>query len=271
MCLIAFFDKPDLTFTDTELDTIRHNNSDGMGIMYRSGGRVRVHRSLDEINIPNITPIAVHWRFATHGNVSKKGCHPHWIMSKDFGDPYDLALMHNGSMDYWDDLGALSDTAIFCKTVLRPILLADPEAYTSTEFWLHVVRESRDTGSKFILCHSEYGFTGVPNLGEWTNRNGILVSNTYSFAPPRHLSLKKRESKWSGNYSRAWEWDDDEAAEVVANALIVPEDPYSDWIDENGDVRAWWDREDPIDEPHCTAGADWSEDAEEIRRALLGR
>ena len=195
MCLIAYTNDGSF-LTQEELKATEHHNADGCGFMYLAGGRVRVRKSRGTLPVPHgVTEFAMHWRYSTSGKVTRKAAHPHFILNKDWGDDVDLAVMHNGVFSgdefYPKHEDNLSDTQIWVRDILRPMLRINPEMYNATwsEFWDRVWDDVLvNSSSKVLFLHSELGFTSVPEMSRWDrSRDGIVVSNTYSLAPaPRY-------------------------------------------------------------------------------------
>lgn len=188
MCLIAVTPHEDATkfLTPFEEESARLINADGIGSMWIDGGRVHVRKGLGErIYRPALgVRYAVHWRYATSGNADRVGCHPHVVMSKSWGDPYDLALMHNGVFHWLSSATQeVSDTMLWVRHVLRPMLRKSPGwlADGLSPFWNQVVDDVERSGSKVLFAGSTVGWIAWPMLSDWPcSEDGAHVSNLYS-------------------------------------------------------------------------------------------
>ena len=129
-------------------------NPDGVGIMWADRGRLEIRRSLEMKRmwefireVPADTGFAVHCRIATHGGINKRNCHPFKVTP-------DIYLMHNGILPLKDANNIESDTALFAKRVLRPILLENSRLYESTAF-INLLRLAGGDYNKFLLLNSD--------------------------------------------------------------------------------------------------------------------
>lgn len=191
MCLIAY--SPDAKaipaniFVNADVD-----NPDGIGFMSALGvarflGIDQYSRAVTYMDrlVAQHVPYAIHWRFATHGMVSKRNTHPFKVP----GAP--LYLMHNGVL--WTSSLSTerdSDTAIFAREIMPQyapyIASGDPE-----QAWLPTLI-SEVWGSKLVLFNEQARRFHIVNEqgGEW--RGGIWYSNDHSF--PK--AMKKARSKF---------------------------------------------------------------------------
>ncbi|WP_172135276.1 hypothetical protein [Adlercreutzia sp. ZJ473] len=195
MCIIVY--KPQgkqLPGTDT-LRACWDNNPDGAGIMWPDGNRVNIRKgfmtwpsfleALDEamsgIDAAS-TPVALHFRIATHGAVVPGCCHPFAVKDSlakmrmtEIGA--EVGFMHNGTLSGLDTDDATSDSMAFAKSVLVPLkamsgdLLGDERA-------LRII-EGSTQGSRFLLM-SKAGV--VRTFGTWVEDRGILYSN-FNYMP----------------------------------------------------------------------------------------
>lgn len=216
MCLIALSNETGGFLDEIEIAAATDHNPDGVGVMWLSGNRVRTRKHLSKLWTPDRGRYAVHWRYATSGAKSRKGCHPHMIMSEDWGDPYDLAVMHNGVLPQHTDYNStLSDTMLWVRDVLRPMLRKDPASILqgTSPFWDQVCRDMLDSDSKALFCGTPIGFIAVPTISNWpTSPSGLSISNTYSLRPRRRSSLSEGVGDLSFLRGR---WKDD--IEMIAD------------------------------------------------------
>ena len=202
MCIIVY--KPEgekLPSTDT-LRACWENNPDGAGLMWPDGRRVHISKgymtwdefeaSLNEVTSRidvEATPMALHFRIATHGKVSPACCHPFAVkdsyermrQTKIYAE---VGFMHNGTLSGLETNESTSDSMAFAKSVLVP-LKAMCQDFLDNEKALRIIDGSTQ-GSRFLLMSK----TGdVRTFGQWVSEDGILYSNQnfrprYSYAQP---------------------------------------------------------------------------------------
>jgi hypothetical protein len=188
MCLIAYAPKDRSQVPSQYIERAQKRNHDGFGIMYPSGDKVTFVKSassqLEDFKaewrkVPNRTPVAAHFRFATHGAKNLAMAHPFEVI----GDK--LMVMHNGMLDrYQDDFSDDSDTAIFIRERVKPLLggdierLNDPFVQGALHDWIDV-----DYPNKlFFMAHDGRTWTIKKDLG--FEERGVWYSNEYSIAAP---------------------------------------------------------------------------------------
>jgi len=203
MCLIAFTTTGRFLTADEERNTRAHNQ-DGTGVMYLSRNRKRVviRKTMGDIDAGeiNVNTFAMHWRYATHGLRNKHAAHPHWVLNKEWGDPEDLALMHNGVLIGWGTK-ELSDTQEFAN-LLRASLRADRDLINRKSLWTWLEKET--AGSRLLFCGTGLpeGWKATPGLAEWgRTENGTYVSNEYSLAPVRSAAVHYPDDDWYDDQS----------------------------------------------------------------------
>lgn len=164
------------------------HNSDGYGIMYAEGGRVVHWKHKGDFaafaekweTLPSNRQIAVHFRFGTSGPTNSDACHPFLVLNKE-QHGMDLALMHNGVLDYREFGGTkkASDTMQYVAK-LRIMLQGNPQLIRNGAF-----REllERDLGNpnKMVLIEGS-GRLHYLNKQQGTEKDGVWHSNTYSLA-----------------------------------------------------------------------------------------
>lgn len=236
MCLIAY--SPKGTMVDRSILAYAYNqNPDGIGIMSASGiekfmgkkALKRARRYLETFLVPDETPYAIHFRWATHGDIKMTNTHPyespagtHWIM-------------HNGVLGITanESTADESDTAVY----VRKFLDAAP-GFDDKQFW-DAVAKHIGWGNKFCVMDANGEFRICnDDAGEWIE--GIWFSNTYSL-PPSVVP-----NKWSGGYGGLGSY---------LNREYKPTAPYkSEWGYTNS-LGTWiakdiWDRETMKMEPN---------------------
>lgn len=204
MCLIAY--SPKGAMVDRSILAYAYNqNPDGIGIMSVSGiekfmGRKalkRARRYLESYLVPEETPYAIHFRWATHGAIQMSNTHPyeaptglHWVM-------------HNGVINLTASEATKdeSDTAVFVRKYMTDIPAFDDKAYF-TALGYKIGWSNKlcimDSNGDFILCNDD--------AGTWID--GIWFSNTYSLPahkiPTRVCGGHAYDANgYDGYYSRA--------------------------------------------------------------------
>lgn len=180
------------------LDTLRacwDNNPDGAGIMWPDGNKVNIRKgfmswpdfleALDEVTSSievDETPMALHFRIATHGAVVPGCCHPFAV--KDSLDKMrmtdiraEVGFMHNGTLSGLETDDATSDSMAFAKSVLVP-LKAMCDDFLDDKRALRVI-ESSTQGSRFLLMAKD---GRVRTFGQWVPDDGVYYSNR-NFVP----------------------------------------------------------------------------------------
>jgi hypothetical protein len=154
------------------------DNADGIGIMSTDGvekflGRKQTRRAwryAQELVTAGLS-YAVHFRWATHGEVGRANTHPFEIPGSD------LYMMHNGIL--WTAgmaTDAESDTAIFARSIMPSYAQAMREGCDSWKWQL----ASEVDYSRLVLMDIGTGVVEIVNesLGDWLN--GIWYSNLSS-------------------------------------------------------------------------------------------
>jgi hypothetical protein len=190
MCLIIYAPKGQHVRREHFYKASQDNN-DGIGIMSMDGiekflGRKKTKRayayarSLADAGVP----YAVHFRYATHGRVSRENTHPFEIP----GTPY--YMMHNGILwTHKDATEDRSDTAIFAQDIM-PIYM-DWKDSDDHAGWKETLCLEADY-SRLVLLDSNTGKFEIVNekLGDWFG--GLWFSNLYSCydapLPPLYLT-----------------------------------------------------------------------------------
>ena len=123
------------------------------------------------------TPMALHFRIATHGAVKPGCCHPFAVKDsyermRQTRISADVGFMHNGTLSGLETDDSTSDSMAFARSVLVPLkrMCAD---FLSDEHAVRVI-ESSTQGSRFLLMAKD---GRVRTFGRWVEDDGILYSN----------------------------------------------------------------------------------------------
>jgi len=181
-------------------------NPDGIGIAWTEDGTVKVKKSVKSLDVifktyqrarTFDTDILLHFRLATHGQVSVANCHPFNIDSN-------TVVIHNGIIDGFgsDDL---SDTLHFTNHILRGL----PEGWRDNQAILDLLGWSI-AWSKLVILSGD-GKVTIVNEDDGLWQNGNWYSND-SF---QRGKKKGKKSKWAavGNRSGSCTWRGEEWAD----------------------------------------------------------
>lgn len=211
MCLIIHR-APDVAFPHDILESVVQRNGDGFGLMTRdkSGKPLTIRAMADFDTIRSIVKdfdahpheIAYHWRMATSGPVDADHAHPFPVIDdKKRG----LWLMHNGVLSAGTK--EASDTAIYIRDILTPILERDPGLVDVPAF-SRLVGSEIGQGNKFVLMDAGGTFRFI-NRSSGTSYKNCWLSNTYAWTNPanKRFSLYG-DDYWheymSGGYGQHW-------------------------------------------------------------------
>jgi hypothetical protein len=211
MCIIVYKAKGIKMPSYKTIDNCFDNNPDGAGFSYSDGITVHARKGYmnivdfytDLTAIPDIEnkDVAMHFRIATHGGVTRGLTHPFPFTNNpknmtrlEFTS--DLAVMHNGIFQVKTKHG-LSDTCMFIMKVLHPCgrkrILDDED--------LQARLSKEIIGSRILIM----GVENTVLLGKWTDidTDGVVYSNTtykysyYRYTIPTKVTVK---SDWSSEY-----------------------------------------------------------------------
>jgi hypothetical protein len=175
MCLIAYV-PAGLAMPDEHMADAHRGNSDGIGVMSKMGvekfvGRKalkRAKRYIRQLTNGNIEH-AIHFRFATHGDVTRANCHPHRLPN---GNGW---LMHNGVLHDYAKLATaqFSDTALYAATHTS----MDASNENASDYWGS--QELQIGSNKLVVMTPDYSFRIVnEKAGHWIDK--VWYSQTYS-------------------------------------------------------------------------------------------
>ena len=210
MCVIIY--KPaGETVSKKNIEDAWKGNSDGFGLMYYDPEEDKVvsHKKL-EPTMEEIhewfdklkdTDAAFHMRITTHGDTIEQLCHPFRVLHrKKHGK--DLFFMHNGIIGKApkapDKLH--SDTTMFNKTLLQPMLSNNPEFMEEETF--NDLIEGYIGHSKLLFLDSNGKFT-FANRDKFSKLDGtdVLVSNTrWQNKPKKAVATGYPNYNYGGGY-----------------------------------------------------------------------
>ena len=202
MCYI-FVKRSDQELSSDLVIGARHlGNRDGAGCMYVEDGRVHIEKLMPKTDgdvrefyeAHQHRALAFHVRNQSLGPVDLDNAHPFWVTNLDWGDPMDIAMMHNGTVSGVQINTDLSDTGNIASYVLRPLFQRGKrfvkELFHAEEYWYQL---SCFIGSnKFVFLNNEGEFIIVnPGAGRILEENGVWVSGKMPLKPvtPGNKSL----------------------------------------------------------------------------------
>lgn len=192
MCLIAYVPDGRELEADVYAAAFKDNN-DGIGIMSRLGvvrflGKKMLKKARRYVRTqlaPAQIEYAIHFRFATHGDVTLDNTHPFVLPD---GKSY---LMHNGVISWCGYDRDRSDTGVFAD-------LLDDYPGQVNDLYLKELTSIIGYGNKLCIMNADGTFSIVnADAGLWNN--GIWYSNTYSL-PDRLDPWRHRHSYTLGGY-----------------------------------------------------------------------
>jgi len=147
-------------------------NSDGAGFAVAVGGKVAVFKgyfSFEEF-WDAWQPFAdeaavIHFRYATHGTIGKRNCHPFALHGR--------AVVHNGILNIASTEKS-SDTAEFCRLVLGPMLAGVSASSPALRF---LIEETIGAGNKIAVLEPD-GSAVIYNEGKGIWDGGVWYSNS---------------------------------------------------------------------------------------------
>lgn len=183
------------------IDSAAMYNPDGAGIMHSGQAEkwVNIKNGTLQSKLDELIDVdrAVHFRWATHGDVNHKNVHPFPIKNHGY-------LMHNGILsDYipnkFDKRRDMSDTRVFIRDFVNPMI----NFYGSVP----KARLMDEIGGNAILLMDKAG--NINRYGEgWVQHNGCWFSNEYAWDAPGKY--------WSGIHG---------SYEIDRNGVMISGDP----------------------------------------------
>lgn len=225
MCIIVV--KPAGVELPDTLENCWDSNSDGAGFMFPSNGKILVRKgfmdfdsfmdSVREIKDVTNTPIVMHFRIKTHGEISQQLTHPFVITQdekhcKALRARVDRAFVHNGVIT---KVGVVrkgeSDTSQFVTDYLSLLFTERDRDYHLNKSELKLVY--RMMGSKGVIMNRDGSYQ---TIGDFVMDDGCLYSNTgykYSY---KHLVSSYKVGR-GANYNSRYDTD------LTGRALPVAE------------------------------------------------
>lgn len=197
MCLIAYSPKGAMIPRDV-LAYACAQNGDGIGVMSSDGinkylgkkALKRARRYIEKVLVPNNIPYAIHFRWATHGDVILKNVHPyitpdqsHWVM-------------HNGVLGLTtaESSAEESDTAVY----VRKYMAEELPDFVDGKLRYIAIENQIGYSNKFLIMDSSGQFKICnESAGTWIEEN--WYSNTYSL-PQSFIPARKWPSYNNGHY-----------------------------------------------------------------------
>ena len=180
MCIIIVANK-NKKIPNEHIKLASELNCDGFGISASVNDKLFVYKSIS-INSDDIIKlynsirqvatgdIVLHFRLATHGDISDKLCHPFYVNK-------DLVMFHNGVIrdsvsGYNEHNKNESDTKAFVNNVLKNF----KKGFQNNETVMNMI--STSVGEYNRLCFLDNtGKTTYTSSDKWVEYNGILYSN----------------------------------------------------------------------------------------------
>lgn len=203
MCIIVYKPAGVEMPAKTVWENCWSSNHDGIGLMYREKGKVRIkkgfmslqafEKALEHLKRKtdlNALDLVVHFRFATHGTVNPGNCHPFPVTGnlkrmQEVDLAVSRALAHNGILHKFAPPKSLkvSDTMYFI--------------YKNHK---NINRILKDTDGKFVLMTS----TKTQIFGKFVQEDGVFYSNNgYSTPAYTYISNSKYWGVATGKSEKA--------------------------------------------------------------------
>ena len=187
MCVIAVAERQ---LTDDEITRMFVRNPHGAGYMFARGGKVHIRKGfmtpaelIESVRSEGITSerVVYHFRFSTQAGVKRSMCHP-FPLSRTLKHQEllnvgcQIGVAHNGVIPCTSDPqeNRYSDTALFVSQVMSWIIRKPEQIHDRSK--LDKITEIAGKYNKFAIMD---GSGSVELIGDFTEVDGILVSNTY--------------------------------------------------------------------------------------------
>lgn len=125
MCLLVVRKAGSWKPSKEEFSNAWRINSDGFGIAYASGGKLKVNKSLTEKvawdsiqRLPDNVPALLHWRMGTHGSASLNNVHP-FSLPKVSDKRTAWVGAHNGVFSAIKPEGDITDSEAYFRTIKK--------------------------------------------------------------------------------------------------------------------------------------------------------
>lgn len=218
MCLIV--SRPaDAIFPMKQLEVAHFSNPHGVGFMWPGRSRLQVEKIAAPTNFKQVStlydkvlkrsagkPLAIHFRWATHGLKDEENTHPYRVLDKKKSG-MDLYMMHNGIIPRVGSLTSdFSDTWHYVQKHLLPVLVDYPDLIWA-EWFQNEVGIAIGSGNKLLFMDNE-GKQAFINYkqGHLAQDTGCWLSNSASVngarlfrndnTPARLKPTTKKLLKW---------------------------------------------------------------------------
>ena len=202
MCIIIY--RPaEHTLPMDVLEACQMDNSDGWGLMYAQDGSVLVERGMTwaEFNaaytrLPTDLPMAIHFRWRTHGKTDLHNTHPYEVLSGDYPEDR-IWVMHNGIIQIPEYNPDMSDTWHWVRYLAQPILRQNPGALKE-KFWVKTLEDT--TGYSRLIFMDGKGDVTFLSKSDWYQDYGCRFSNN-SFIGSKEINRTSLfDSYYGGRY-----------------------------------------------------------------------
>ena len=206
MC-VAIYKPKKSTIKYEDLLACHETNPDGMGFAVVIDNKLLTHRQMD--NFPSFfkllddyqnEQIVIHFRISTHGKINRANCHPHLI--NNGMDNKSIAFAHNGILSKYtpNAKSKVSDTVIFRKTMLEPLVQKYPDAIFKDQHLIKLLGEAIGRGNKLVLLDCK-GNHSIINEDEGETIKGVWYSNTHwQFSDFTHYGNWGNSGPYRGKY-----------------------------------------------------------------------
>ena len=197
MCLIIYSPQGVAVEADYWYEANR-DNSDGIGVMSREGverfmgkGQAKQAYAYMLTLAARSIPFGAHFRWRTHGARDISQVHPHKIEGRD------VYVMHNGVLSGYNYKGAQdvceSDTALFCRDVLAPVLT---NTGANIADLVPLVEYAIGYSNKFLAYDMARDQFALFNeyCGTWNEAHTLWSSNEYSMPGKAMFGFPKHDS-----------------------------------------------------------------------------
>lgn len=207
--------------SESTIDNMWNNNSDGAGIMYNANGRVVIEKGFMTLKATKAAlkrigakvdldkvPVVLHFRIGTAGGNIPENTHPFPISDniavlKKLRMEVPIGVVHNGIIPITTRQKDISDTMEYIASQMAPLSRAVPRFYEDKNLML-VIKNA--IGSKMAFLNAE---GEIYTVGDFLTEDGILYSNsTYAFA---YSARALYGGKYSATGIYSYPWEDDHA------------------------------------------------------------
>lgn len=232
MCIIAV-KKAGVDMIPYEtIETMFDNNSDGAGYMYEKDGKVIIRKGFmtlgalkqslkkleRKVDIKE-TPLVMHFRISTAGNVDEGNCHPYPVVAEKCQlrkrrYTTDLGMAHNGVISsYRPSLKSIyNDSQCFVSEVVSVFKDYD-ENFLKNKKVMKMIKNLIDS-SKLAFLDKDGEITTV---GDWIQDGEYMFSNTsykqygyaYNYTPTNKLKELQRDVWGYEYYGDQYDWDEE--------------------------------------------------------------